>query len=107
MIIQINSDNHIHTNVEFSNRISDAAKSGLKRFEGNLSRVDIYFADENKAKRGIEDKKCTIEAKLTMFHPEAVSFKADTLDEAFNGAMEKLKHLLGTKMDQLKDHYKH
>ena len=104
MIIQVNSDDHITNTGEFIKKVSSEAEDTLKRFKNHISRLEIHFADENKGKKGVEDKKCTIELRLNSHHPEAVSYKADTLDTAFKGAIDKAKHLVITKVDQMKEH---
>ncbi|HQW12251.1 MAG TPA: hypothetical protein PK076_06660 [Saprospiraceae bacterium] len=106
MIIQVNSDNHITGTQEMIDRFSEEVKSTLKRFENQITRIEVHLADENKGKKGVDDKKCTIEARGNGLSPEAVSFKSDTIDESFVGALGKMKHLLSNKLDQHKDHHK-
>lgn len=104
MIVQVNTDDHITNREELISRITEEAGSGLQRFKNHISRLEIYFADENKGKKGVNDKKCTIEIRLNGHQPEAVSFKDDTIDGAFHGAMDKAKHVITTKVDQMKEH---
>jgi hypothetical protein len=50
-----------------------------------------------------DDKRCLMEARLAGHQPMAVSHQAATLDEAIEGAAEKLERSLDGKLGRLND----
>ena len=101
MEIRVHTDNHITGSENFFEKYSEELNKKLHRFTEYLSGADIYFVDENKAKASINDKKCTIEIKIKNKPPEAVSHNADTINLAFNGAIDKMNHLLDSRIGKL------
>jgi ribosome-associated translation inhibitor RaiA len=104
MKVQINTDK----NVEGGGRL-DAYYSGeiervLARFDDKVTRIEVHFGDENSAKFGLNDKRCLIEARPANMQPIAVTEHADTIEKAFNGALEKIKKVLHTTFDKLNAH---
>lgn len=104
MEIIINTDNHIVGTASFIEEYSALLKKSMHRFEPMVTRMVVFFSDENKAKKGTDDKKCVIEARIKSKNPETVTHNADTIKHAFDGAEEKMKALLSKIADQQKDH---
>jgi len=104
MIIQFNTDSNIdgseRLNVYFTNTISDS----LDRFNSYITRIEVHISDENAQKKGKNDHRCMIEARLEGRQPIAVSENADTVEQALKGALDKLKASLDTVIGRLKDH---
>jgi len=105
MIIQLNTDNHIHGSEHFRQPIIDRINNELHRFSEHLSRVDVHFADENKGKTGPHDNRCTIEAHVAGRQSVAVTGHGTDTDLALSTAMGKLKASLTHAMDKAKDHH--
>lgn len=103
MQIQINSDNSIDGSSEFSRHVEGLVAEKFSRFAGRISRMEVHFSDENGQKRGGEDQRCMLEARVEGRQPMAVSHQASTIDLAFNGAVEKLKNVLETSFGRIKD----
>ena len=101
MKIKINTDNHIKGSEEFKEEYKQLLAKSLSRFEEYVTRFEVYFSDENKAKKAVDDKKCVIEARVKGRNPESVSHNADTLKHAFDGALEKMKSVLAKVVSQL------
>jgi len=104
MTIQINSDNHITGTEGLSNFVESTVAETLKRFEEQITRVEVHLNDENSHKSGNNDKRCMIEARLEGMQPIAVTTYADTIEEALKSALGKLKTSLETILGRLKNH---
>ncbi|MES2484330.1 MAG: HPF/RaiA family ribosome-associated protein [Bacteroidota bacterium] len=105
MQININTDNHIENSDRREVYFTDLLKEKLKRFEDNITALEIHVTDENsKDRTKIADIKCVMEARANGMKPMAVSCHADTVEKAIAGATDKLKHLLEHTFDKLKSH---
>ena len=98
MNILLNTDNHIKGSEDLKLRFREEVTKKLERFEEWITRVDVYLADENKAKSSPDDKRCTVEARIKNNDDIAVSHNAPTLDLALAGALDKLKSALTTRI---------
>ena len=94
MQIQVHSDNHIEGSARLAEWVSDSVASKLDRFEEDLTRVVVHLNDENGIKAGASDKRCQIEARPKGLQPVSVTHKAESLEFAIEGAIEKLSHAL-------------
>lgn len=84
-----------------SEKFTDELKKKLNRFSEYITSVEVFFADENRGKTGIDDKRCTIEVRPKNMKSEAVTHNADTLAHAFNGAVDKIRSLMDTRIGKL------
>jgi ribosome-associated translation inhibitor RaiA len=66
--------------------------------------VVVHFSDEDGNKDGVNDKRCMIEARLAGMKPIAVTNQANTHEQAFIGAIDKLKTSLEKITGRLKDY---
>lgn len=94
MQIQVNSDNHIQSSQRLEEWVRTTIESTLERYEEDLTRVEVHLADENGDKPGPHDMRCQLEARPKGHQPISVTHKADTLEQAIDGAAEKLEHKL-------------
>jgi ribosome-associated translation inhibitor RaiA len=94
MQIQVHSDNHIEGSARLAEWVSESVTSKLERFEEDLTRVVVHLSDENGIKGGADDKRCQIEARPKGLPPISVTHKAELLEFAVEGAIEKLSHAL-------------
>jgi ribosomal subunit interface protein len=104
MQVQINHDNHVRIGADFSERLTRTLESSLSQFGDRLTRVEVHLADENARKNGASDKRCVLEAHLAGLEPIAVTQEAESVQLAFEGALEKLKHALRRALDKLQTH---
>ena len=104
MTIQINSDHNVEVNESLTEYIKAEVAKSLHRFEEHVTRLEIHFRDENGAKGGADDKRCLIEARMEGHNPFAATCHEDTIQKAFHGAMDKVKHALSKEMDKMKQH---
>ncbi|RYE23488.1 MAG: hypothetical protein EOP51_10385, partial [Sphingobacteriales bacterium] len=91
---------------KLNDNLSSTITSELERYSEHISRVEIFLADENGAKAGVNDKRCTLEARVNGREPIAVTAHGDTVDMAFNNAIDKLHSSLATVFDRMHDHHK-
>lgn len=103
MNIQINTDHTIDGSAGLTAYVQSIVESSLGRFQQHVTRVEVHLTDENGSKSGTEDKRCTMEVRLQGQHPSAVTHHAGTVDDAVEGAAEKLKHSVESKLGKLRD----
>lgn len=102
MIVQVNTDSNIEGSSELSQRIETEVRSGLDRFVDKLTRVEVHLRDQNSDKKsGSADMDCFLEARLEGLQPLVVSHQAATLDQAVDGAIEKLERVLDSTLGRL------
>ena len=94
MQIQVNSDNHIESSIRLEEWVRTTIESTLERYEEDLTRVEVYLKDENGDKPGPHDLSCRLEARPKGRHALSVLHKADTLEQAIDGAATKLEKAL-------------
>jgi ribosome-associated translation inhibitor RaiA len=94
MQIQVNSDNHIESSIRLEEWVRTTIESTLEHYEEHLTRVEVYLKDENGDKPGPHDLSCRLEARPKGHQPLSVLHKADTLEQAIDGAAVKLEHAL-------------
>jgi ribosome-associated translation inhibitor RaiA len=90
MIIKVNTDSNIEGNGELAEQTKTLVGNSLERFGGQITRVEVHLSDENSDKKfGTEDKRCLL-ARLAGLQPLAVSHQAATMEQAVDGAVDKL-----------------
>ncbi|MCL9803333.1 HPF/RaiA family ribosome-associated protein [Pseudomonas sp. rhizo66] len=94
MQIQVNSDNHIQGSKRLEEWVRTTIESTLERYEEDLTRVEVHLSDENGDKPGPHDLRCQLEARPKGHQAISVTHKADSLEQAIDGAAEKLEHAL-------------
>jgi len=104
MQIQINTDHNIHGYESAAASVVAAVENALKRFSAHITRVEVHLGDENADKRGGDDKRCMMEARLEGHPPVAVTHHAATLLQAIDGAAERLLHRLERTFGRLHNH---
>jgi len=103
MKIQINTDNNIEGSDELTQQTQAVVKSALERFAEQITRVEVHLSDENSSHKGGTDKRCVMEARLEGMQPVVVTDEAETMDEAVNGAADKLEKMLDHELGRLRD----
>lgn len=102
MIIQVNTDSNIEGNRELGQQIKALVESSLERFGDQVTRVEVHLSDENSDKKsGTQDKRCLLEARLVGLQPLAVSHQAATMEQAVDGAIDRLIRSIDTTLGKL------
>ena len=104
MQIQINTDRHIEGQERLAAWASGVVEQALSRVGDRITRVEVHLSDENGDRSGQHDQQCVMEARLEGRQPIAVTHQAATMDQAVNGAAEKLtsaiEGIIGRQRDQ-------
>ena len=103
MQISTNTDGSVEGSAALAAMTETIVQGALGRFSDRITTVEVHFADENGVRRGPEDKRCTIEARLEGLKPFAVSHDAPNLELAVRGAADKLKRLIDSTLGRLRD----
>lgn len=103
MQIQVNTDHNIEGHEALAAHVSGVVESALSRISEHISRVEVHLSDETRHKSGHDDKRCMMEARLEGRHPVAVTHEAATLDEAVDGAADKLTRVIDNTLGRLHD----
>lgn len=101
MQIQTNTDSSIKGNNTLSRQVEAVLEGALGQFGDRITRVEVHLSDLNRDKSGDDDKRCLMEARLAGLQPIAVSHQAATLQQAIDGAAEKLKRSLDSTLGRL------
>jgi ribosome-associated translation inhibitor RaiA len=104
MQVQVNHDNHVHIGEQVSERLTQVLESSLSQFAERITRIEMHLGDENAGKHGDSDKRCMLEARLKNLAPIAVTHQAESLQLAFEGALEKLDRALSHAIGKLETH---
>lgn len=101
MKIQINTDNNVSGNDNFTIPFTEMISKQLDRFGHQITRIEVHFSDEDGNKKGQSDKRCMMEARLEGMNPIAVTNLAATSENALSGAIDKIKTSLETNLGRL------
>ncbi len=104
MNIQINIGHNIQSNETLIAKFRSIIESSLSRVSDHITKVEIHLKDEDGDKKGKNDKRCMIEARLKGMKPIAVTNNADTQEQAVTGAVDKLKSSLDTIKGRLRNY---
>ncbi|MCM4154237.1 hypothetical protein DHD05_21830 [Arenibacter sp. N53] len=104
MIIKINTDKTLTGEQRSADFFTSQIDEALERFESHISRIEVHLKDENGKKDGFKDISCLLEARLEGRQPIAVTNKADTIDLAVTGAIDKIKSALETIVGKIQKH---
>ena len=104
MTIQVNTDKNIKGTETLTAQYEAQIEAELSRFSDHITRIEVHLSDENGHKAGPNTKRCLLEARLERRLPIAVSGRADTLDQAMDGALIKLTASLDNIISNLNNH---
>jgi len=94
MQIQVNTDHTIEGHEALADQIRDVVETALNRVSDHITRVEVHLTDENGDKGGAHDKRCMLEVRLEGRQPIAVTQHSATLEQAVDGAADKLVRLI-------------
>jgi ribosome-associated translation inhibitor RaiA len=105
MQVQVHTDSHIEGTEAMAKWASASVKNALERFAGQLTRLEVHFSDENGGKKSSQENiQCLLEARLEGIPPLAVKQHAANLNQALDGALEKLVHLMDSTLGRKAKH---
>jgi len=95
MQVQVSTDNHVAGSADLHRLVEAVVGAALERFGDRITRVEAHLSDENSgAKASASDKRCALEARLAGLQPITVSHQGATLEQAIEGAADKLEKTL-------------
>ena len=98
MQIQVNTDKNI-SGSDTQQLVEDTLKRVLARFSGAITRLEVHLSDENSAAKSTSgDKRCLLEARLEGRQPVSVTEQADSIEQAVQGAAQKMVRLLDSEL---------
>ncbi|TCO11080.1 HPF/RaiA family ribosome-associated protein [Natronoflexus pectinivorans] len=103
MQIQFNSDKNVVGSEKLLEFSTSLISFELSKFKEQITRVEIHLSDEDGNKKGLNDKRCMVEARLAGMKPIAVTDHANTQEQAVFGAVDKLKSSLEKITGRLKN----
>ena len=103
MLVHVTPDNNIRGTENLVRRVSGTIETALSRFDPQITRVEVHLADENSHKGGNGDKSCALEARLAGLSPIAASATGDNLDQAIDGALDKLVAAIDHRLGRLQE----
>jgi ribosome-associated translation inhibitor RaiA len=103
MQIQINTDRNIEGHERLAAWARGVVEQALNHVSDRITRVAVHLSDENGDRSGQQDKRCLMEARLEGHQPIAVTHQAATMDQAVNGAAEKLISMIESILGRLRD----
>lgn len=104
MQILVNTDNYIQGDERLVEVVEQTVSSALTRFAERITRVEVYLSDENSDKKiGEDDKRCVLEARVAGLQPISVREFGATVEQALDGATEKLVTTLDRQLGRLDD----
>lgn len=104
MTIQLNAGKDLNIHELFAEKLKALLTAGLKRFSEHITRLEVHLSDENGTKKGENDKRCVLEARMEGRQPIAVTADAHTHEESVKSAMHKLKASLDTITGKMKNY---
>ncbi|MCI5066061.1 HPF/RaiA family ribosome-associated protein [bacterium] len=105
MDIRVNTDNHIKGSADLEETLSATTRKKLGKFSSSITTVEIHLRDENSTKGGEFDKHCSIELRLEGESPSAVTHKAETVKESFQGALTKAERVIRDTIEKRRSHH--
>ena len=108
MEIQVRTDHSIEGHQALAAQVSGVVENALSRFSDHVTHVEVHLSDENSAKKGgNDDMRCIMEARIEGRRPLAVTHQAATLDQAVDGAADKLTSLIQSTLGKMHDQRSH
>lgn len=101
MKIQVNTDTHVEGREALTAQVGTTVEHALRRFQDQVTRVEVHLNDQNGSKSGQRDKRCAMEARLEGRQPITVTDDAATLDQAVRGAADKLARLIDSQLGRV------
>jgi len=107
MQIQFNTDHNIEGHEALATQVRGVVESALSHISDHITRVEVHLSDDTSHKSRQNDKRCKMEARLEGHQPIAVTHQAATLDQAVDGAADKLARLIESTLGRLREQKSH
>jgi ribosomal subunit interface protein len=96
MQITLHTGPHVEGGQPMTEHLQAVVNTALHRFGEKVTRVEAHLSDANSTSRtGHADVHCTLEAHIVGLDPVVAKEQADTAHQAIDGAVRKLKRVVG------------
>jgi hypothetical protein len=92
--VQVNTARNVKGSHGMNLYVQSTVEASLDRFAERITRVEIHLSDDNGSKSKGDDKRCILEARPAGLQPVVVTHIGATIDEAVDGALQKMEKLL-------------
>jgi ribosome-associated translation inhibitor RaiA len=104
MLIQVNTDSQISGSRQLIDQVEAVVEGTLGRFADRITRIEVHITDESSSSKSSDnDKRCVIEARLSGRRPISTSHRGASLEQAVEGAANKLERTLTRTFERLYD----
>lgn len=108
MQVQIHTGHNIEGDEALATQVSSVVEESLSRFSDRITSVNVHLSNQNSEREdGNDSLRCMIEAHLEGRQPIAVTDQAATLDQAVDGAADKLTRLIDHTLGRLEHEASH
>jgi ribosome-associated translation inhibitor RaiA len=108
MQVQIQTDHNIEGHEALADQVRGVVEDALSEFSDRVTSVDVHLSNQNSEQEdGNDSLRCMIEARLEGRQPIAVSYQSATLNQAIDGAADKLNRLIDHTLGRLKHQASH
>jgi ribosomal subunit interface protein len=104
MKILLNTDKNISGTEEMREPLKATIANALERFSDHLTRVEVKISDENADKSSDNDKRCVLEVRPKGKQPIVVTSHGDSVENAVDEAIDKMKTSLDTVIGRLRNY---
>jgi ribosome-associated translation inhibitor RaiA len=104
MKIQFNIDTTVNWDERQQDFFIAQIAEELKRYQSQLTRIEVHISDENGKKEGLKDIRCLLEARLEGRQPIAITCQAENVELAVSGAIDKIKASLDTILGRISNY---
>jgi len=103
MQVQVNTDRNVKGSEQLELYVQSTVEASLGRFGERITRVEVHLSDDNGDRTRGDDKRCLLEARPAGMQPVVVTNVGETIDQAVDGAVEKMEKLLDSTFAKLDD----
>ncbi|MCA9216166.1 MAG: HPF/RaiA family ribosome-associated protein [Planctomycetales bacterium] len=104
MKVLVKTDGHIKGSAKFTHHVETVVQNALHRFGDRITRVEVYFSDQNSGEKfGDDDKRCVMEARPAGLQPITVSHQGASVEQALDGATDTLQKTLKRSFERRDD----
>lgn len=104
MIIAFNTDHNIDGGNKFTAPLATILLERFEKYSHKIKKMEVHLSDENGNKKGVDDKRCLLEAHIDGMEPVVCTNHAGTFEESLSGAIHNLKASLDKKLGRAEEH---
>ena len=103
MQIEVSGHNDIPGGERLIAHVKTVVEHALTHVSERVTRVEVHLSEGSHEKAGPNNQHCMMEARLERLQPTAVTDQAETMELAIHGAANKLKTVLSSTLEKIRD----